>query len=573
MAEQPWLAAYPAVVDWQADIPALPLGRILADSAVRYPGNPCIDFLGRKYTYAEVDAMANRAARGFRALGVGKGTRVGLFLPNCPQHVVSFFGILRAGGTVVNYSPLYAADQIRHQIADSETEIMVTLNLKALYPKIRPLVGTTSLRRLVVGNMPEVLPFPKSVLFPLAKRADIARVIGDAAELEFSELVRNDGALIASEIDPGKTVAVLQYTGGTTGTPKGAMLTHANLYANVHQIMLWLEDVEEGRERIMGALPFFHVFAMTAVMNFALYIGGEILMHPRFNLDAVLKDIHKKRPTLVPGVPTMFAAINQSPLLRQLDLTSIRYCISGGAPLPVEVKERFERLSSCKLVEGYGLTETSPVATCNPLSGVNKQASVGLPLPGTVVEVRDPDDPGRVVKQGERGEICISGPQVMAGYWNQHEATRDVLVNGRLRTGDIGYMDEEGYVFLVDRIKDLILTSGFNVYPRNIEEAIYEHEAVAEVIVIGVRDDLKGQAVKAFIKLAVGASLTGPELLTFLGPRLGRHELPREIEFRTELPKTLVGKLSKKELVEEEEAKLAVAGAAPVAAPEAAGGA
>lgn len=555
MSEYQWLDRYPPNIKWDAEIPARPLTAVVEDSVERFPGNTCIDFLGRKYTYAELGRLVERAARGFQDLGVKKGTRVGLFLPNCPQFVVCFFGILRAGGIVVNYSPLYAEEQLRHQVEDSGTEIMVTLDLKVLYPKIRALVTGSPLGKLVVGTMQEALPFPKSALFPLLKRSDIAKTKRDSFELSFADLLGNNGAPDAVHIDPHEDVAVLQYTGGTTGVPKGAMLTHANLYANAHQAMQWLEGVELGRERMMGALPLFHVFAMSVVMNLALLIGGEILMHPRFNLDAVLKDIHKKKPTLVPGVPTMFAAINQSPLLDKLDLTSIKFCISGGAPLPVEVKERFEELTRCKLVEGYGLTETSPVAVCNPLYGVNKEASIGIPLPGTVVEIRDPEQPGDAVALGERGEICISGPQVMAGYWNRPDETAAALTDGRLRTGDIGYMDDEGYIFLIDRIKDLILVAGFNVFPRTVEEAIYENDAVAEVIVIGIPDEMRGQAVKAFVKLADGKALTVDELMAFLDSRIGRHEMPREIEFREELPKTMVGKLSKKELVEEETAK------------------
>lgn len=569
MTEHPWLTSYPENIDWRAEIPVKPVAAILEDSAARYPDNPCLDFMGRDYTYRQIAAMADRAAAGFQKLGVRKGTRVGLFLPNCPQFVVAFFGVLKAGGTVVNFSPLYAEDEIRNQIEDSGTEIMVTLDLKALYPKIAQMVGSTSLGTLVVGTMQEVLPFPKNLLFPLVKRGDIARTSG-LGELSFAQLIANEGHPELVEIDTGD-LAVLQYTGGTTGVPKGAMLTHANLYANTHQAMLWLEGVEWGRERMMGVLPFFHVFAMTVVMNLALYIGGLIIMHPRFELDAVLKDIDRKRPTLLPGVPTMYAAINNAPQLSNLDLTSIKFCISGGAPLPVEVRKRFEALSGCKLVEGYGLTETAPIAACNPLYGVNKAGSVGQPVPGTTIEIVDREDPGRVLPQGEKGEICLSGPQVMAGYWNRPDETGETIVEGRLHTGDIGYIDEDGYTFLIDRIKDLILVGGFNVFPRVVEEAIYQHPEVAETTVVGVDDPISGQRVKAFVKCKEGASLTEAALLEFLVPKIGKHEMPREIEFRAELPKTMVGKLSKKELVAEEAAKrqdMADASAAPDPEPE-----
>ena len=356
-------------------------------------------------------------------------------------------------------------------------------------------------------------------------------------------------------IDPEKDIAVLQYTGGTTGVSKGAMLTHANLYANAIQAALWFTDAQPGAERMMGVLPFFHIFAMTVVMNYSIHMGTEIIMHPRFELEPVLKDITKKKPTFMPGVPTMFAAINAYPKLAAFDLGSIKACISGGAPLPLEVRQRFESLSGCTLVEGYGLTEAAPIVTANPLEGLNKEGSIGLPVPGTRVTITDREDPRKVLGIGEHGEICVTGPQVMAGYWNRADETAEVMVEGRLRTGDVGYMDEDGYTFIIDRMKDLILVSGFNVYPRNVEEGVYQHPGVAECTVIGVADDYSGEAVKAFVKLKEGQSLTVEALSAFLEDKLGKHEQPKHIEFRDELPKTLIGKLSKKELVAEETAK------------------
>jgi long-chain acyl-CoA synthetase len=555
MQEQPWLRSYPPSIDWGAPIPQKPLYELLANAAAQYPDRPCLDFFGRRFTYAAVQTSVRKAAAGFQRLGVKKGTRVGLLLPNCPYSVIAYFGVLLAGGTVVNYSPLYAAPQLRDQIEDSGTEIMVTLDLDLLYPKVAAMRGNTALRQLVVGSLRDVLPFPKNVLYPLAKRKDLYRGERQANDVSFRALLDNDGSYAPVAVDPARDVAVLQYTGGTTGAPKGAMLTHANLYANAHQAVTWLDGAKWGHEKMLGALPFFHVFAMTVAMNLAIYLGAEIILHPRFVLDDVLRDIHRKRPTLVPGVPTMFAAINQSPKVKDLDLRSVRLCISGGAPLPLEVKRTFEGLTGCKLVEGYGLTEASPVAACNPINGVNKSGSIGQPLPGTSIFIADRDDPRRLLRTGERGEICIRGPQVMAGYWNRPEDTARSIVDGRLRTGDIGVMDDDGYVYLIDRIKDLILVGGFNVYPRNVEEAIYQHSAVAEVTVCGVPDERLGQAVKAFVRLKEGAALTQDELLQFLRSRIGKHELPRQIEFRTQLPKTMVGKLSKKELVEEETAK------------------
>ncbi len=555
MGEDPWFRRYPGNVDWNAEIQTKPLYALFDDSRAAYPNHACIDFLGRKFNFTEIGKQIDRAAAGFAKLGVGPGVKVGLFLPNCPQFVVAYFGILRAGGTVVCYSPLYAEAEILHQVEDSETRFMVTLDLKVLYPKMRAVLDKGKVEKLIIGNLPEVLPFPKNLLYLLAKAKDVAQVPNDARHLSFRELLNNSGVHEPATIDPEKDVAVLQYTGGTTGVSKGAMLTHANLYANTLQAALWFADNEPGAERMLGVLPFFHIFAMTVVMNYSIHIGAEIVMHPRFELEPVLKDISKKKPTLMPGVPTMFAAINGYPKLAAYDLGSIKACISGGAPLPLEVKQQFETLSGCKLVEGYGLTEAAPIVTANPIEGLNKEGSIGLPVPRTSITITSREDPHKVLEVGEHGEICVTGPQVMAGYWKQPDETALVMVEGRLRTGDVGYMDEDGYTFIIDRMKDLILVSGFNVYPRNVEEGIYQHPAVAECTVIGIADDYAGEAVKAFVKLKEGQSLTAEALAAFLQDKLGRHEQPKHIEFRDELPKTLIGKLSKKELVAEEMAK------------------
>jgi long-chain acyl-CoA synthetase len=550
-----WAKSYPATVKWDADLPGKPLYEIFDDAMHRFGDRPCLDFLDKKYTYREVGRMIDHATAGFQALGVKKGVKVGLFLPNCPQHVVCYYAILKAGGTVVNFSPLYSENELLHQIEDSHTDIMVTLNLKVLYPKMQAMLEKSRLKKLVVGTLPEVLPFPKSLLYPLAKAKDIAKVPDDSRHVSFKELLNNDATFDTPTIDVNEDIAVLQYTGGTTGVAKGAMLTHANLYANAVQAALWFTMVEPGQERMLSVLPFFHVFAMTVCMNMSVHIGAEIIMLPRFELVPVLKVIDKKRPTMLPGVPTMYTAINNYPELSKYDLTSIKGCISGAAPMPLEVRQRFEALTGCSLVEGYGLTEASPVVCCNPLDGDNKENSVGLPMPQTRVVITDRDDPHKVMPQGEIGEICIEGPQVMRGYWNRPDATKDVLIDGRLHTGDVGYLDEDGYTFIIDRIKDLILVGGFNVYPRNVEEGIYKHPAVEEVTVIGLPDEYQGQSVKAFVKLKKGENLGADQLVAFLRDHLGKHEIPRHIEFRSELPKTMVGKLSKKELVAEENAK------------------
>lgn len=524
-------------------------------SVEAYSHRPCLDFLGRQMTYAEVATQVDKAAAGFQQLGVTKGTRVGLCLPNTPYYVICYFALLKVGGVVVNINPLYVERELEHLINDSGAEIVVTLDLKQIYPKVAACLDSTPLKRIVVCAMEDVLPPVKSLLFSVLKRSELSEFPRDPRHLSYTRLTNTDGKYKPVSIEPKADLAVLQYTGGTTGIPKGAMLSHGNLAANTNQICNWMPEPNFGHERVLGVLPFFHVFAMTVVMNTGLALGAELILLPRFNLDQVLKTIHKRRPTCFPGVPTIYAAIMGAKDLKKFDLSSLKYCISGGAPLPVEVKHEFEGKTGCTLVEGYGLSEASPVLTCNPCTGENKPGSIGVAVGDTEIQIRNPEDPTQVMPQGEKGEVCGFGPQVMMGYWNRPEETDNVLVDGWLRTGDIGYMDEQGYIFIVDRLKDVILCSGFNVYPRVIEEALYLHPAVAEVTVIGVPDDYRGQAPKAFIRLAEGEEVTAEDLRAFLKDKISRIEMPKEIEFREELPKTLIGKLSKKELVQEEAEK------------------
>lgn len=555
MPDHPWLANYPPEVDYDAPLEPKPLYALIDAAEKQFRDNPYLEFQGRRWSYGQVAEMIRRAARGFQDLGVGPGVKVGIFLPNCPQFVVAFYGILKAGGTVVNYSPLYSERELLHQIEDSDTDIMVTIHLKVLYDKMDKMLAQSRLAKLVVATMPEVLPFPKNLLFPLLRARHIARIPSDSRHLWFRELIANEGDFRPVDADPSD-VAVLQYTGGTTGVPKGAMLSHGALYINARQAHSWVPGFEPGRERLLAVLPLFHVFAMTNIMNVAMCSGAEIILHPRFDVDAVLKDIDAKRPTFFSGVPAMFTAMLNHPELGSYDLSSLKYCGSGGAPMPVETKQRFEKLTGCELVEGYGLTETSPSATSNPFGGLNKPGSIGIPLPGTRILITDRDDPRKVLPQGEVGEICVEGPQLMLGYYKRPEATAETIIDGRLRTGDVGYMDQDGYTFIIDRMKDMILRGGFNVFPRHIEEAIYEHPAVEEVTVIGIPDERLGEVPKAFVKLKQGEpGIPAEKLLDFLADRLGKHELPTEIEFRDELPKTPVGKLSKKELVAEEAEK------------------
>ena len=552
---RPWLDHYPQGIDWHQKFEPKPLYEVLDGSIARFGSNICTEFIGKTLTYSQIGDLVSRAAAGLRKLGVEPGVKVGLFLPNSPTFIVYYFAVMKAGGIVVNYNPLYTVEELAFQVEDSQTDLMVTLDLAVLFDKVEGLLQNGTLKRAVVCSFPALLPGLKSTLFKLLKRKELAKPAVSAFKdriVPESQVLDNDGALEVADVNVYEDVAVLQYTGGTTGTPKGAMLTHANLHCNVDQLVAWAPQLEEGKERVLGVLPFFHVFAMTTIMNFGVAIGAHLILMPRFVLDDALKLIDGRNPTIMPGVPTLYNAMMNHPQIKNFNMSSLKLCLSGGAPLPLEVKRGFEGLTGCKLVEGYGLSETSPVATANPLDGRVKEGSIGLPIPGTTLSMRDPEAPDTEMPIGQNGEICISGPQVMKGYWNKPGETENVFVGDFLRTGDVGYMDEEGFTFIVDRIKDLIICSGYNVYPRRVEEAIYTFPAVEEVTVIGIKDEYRGEAPKAFIKLRAGMSATAEDIMAHLAEKLSKIELPEQIEFRDGLPKTMIGKLSKKELQQEE---------------------
>jgi long-chain acyl-CoA synthetase len=555
MAGQIWEKSYPAGVSWSAPLPApMPVEALLERAAERWADQVAIDFYDRCLTYRDWLALARRAAKGLRALGVEPGVSVGLHLPNTPHFLIAFFGILLAGGRVVNYSPLYAIRELRHQLLDSETEVMVTLDLPQLYSQIAALKGEGRLRAVVVASLTDFLPEAavRAMVGPAAERK-----LGPGHEIDFRALIDNDGALPPPlHGDLAEEIAVLQYTGGTTGEPKGAMLTHANLGAVVAMRDRWVEHaLTPGADSTLVVLPLFHVYGMSMVMLVALSGGTKLILHLRFDAERVLADIARKRPTIFSGVPTMFAAMLQHPRAREHDLSSLTHCASGGAPLPLEILHGFERLTGLQPKEGYGLTEASPILTMAPLDGRARPGTVGLPCPSTIVEIVDLETGTRVLPPGEKGEICARGPQLTKGYWKRPDATAAAFSGGRFHTGDIGVLDQDGFLTLVDRKKDMILAGGFNVFPRVIEEAIYEHPAVAEVTVIGVPDAYRGESPKAFLVLKPGHHLDFDGLKIFLRDKLGRHEIPAEIEFRESLPKTPVGKLSKKELIAEERAK------------------
>jgi long-chain acyl-CoA synthetase len=452
---------------------------------------------------------------------------------------------------VVNINPLYSVGEIERQISDCGCRIIVTLDVKGLYEKAAEFMHKDGqIENLIICQMKGMLRFPEKVAFGFLKGGEVAAIVDDERHIRFDRLIDNDGKITAPMVDAVRDVAVLQYTGGTTGFPKAAQLTHANLYANAAQVALWATGVRRGEEKMVAVLPLFHSFGMTAVMNLSISIGAEMILLPKFQTVEVLKIIAREKPSILIGVPTMYSAMIAAYDSERDDLSSLKICISGGAALSGEIQRRFEAISGCKLIEGYGLSEASPVCTINPLTG-GKPGSVGLPLPGTVIEIVSMDNPDRLLGINERGEICVSGPQVMAGYANRAKENIDTFRGGRLHTGDAGYIDEEGYLFIVDRIKELIISGGFNVYPRQVEEVLYTHPAVEEVAVCGVSDPHRGEIVKAFVKLRQGNTVTSAELRDFCKDKLAPFQIPRQIEFREELPKTIIGKISKKALLSE----------------------
>ncbi len=551
-------AAAPLAIKQGVPLPTDPrlLGDMLDRSVARFPDRAAIDFMGRITTWGDVGAAVDRAAAGLQRLGVVKGTRVALCLPNTPYYPILFFATLKAGGIVVNVNPLYVERELKHLVDDSGAEIIATCDIAEIQARVLKVAGETGIRHVISCPIAEALPRVKGFAYRLVKRKEIGRAPATPGHVYFADFMARGGTPIPVPVAPDE-VAVLQYTGGTTGVPKAAMLSHANIVANTDAMLVHVGGESETQDRVLGVLPLFHVFALTNVLTFATLVGAEMILLPRFELKQLLATLKRTRPTYFPAVPTIYNALANLGSDQRPDLSSVKVCISGGAPLPIEVRHAFEANTGSKLVEGYGLSEASPIITCNPFEGLNKEGSAGLPFPGTTIEIRDREDPTRIMPAGEKGEICARGPQVMAGYWHNPAATEAAFADGALRTGDVGYLDTDGYLFIVDRIKDMILCGGYNVYPRVIEEALYEHPAVVEAVVIGVPDAHRGQAPKAFVVLNEPGVVTGAGLRDFLRDKISKIELPREVEIRDTLPKTLIGKLSKKELVEEELQKAA----------------
>jgi long-chain acyl-CoA synthetase len=548
---RPWIANYPEGIHWDIKVDLTPVHERVLARAKASPEAPALDFLGRKTRYGDlgrqIEAMAGALQQKY---GVKRGVRVALLLPNTPFYVVAYYAVLRAGGTIVNCNPLYSLPELQHILANSGAQVMVTLDIKAVFDKAETLARTGQIRQLIVGHFPRVLPVVKGVLFRLAKRKDLADTRRSTVAAKITDFHRLLGLGLAAEpvtISPESDVAVQQYTGGTTGIPKGAMLSHANVSANIGQLSEWAGHLFEAPSRIAAVLPFFHIFSMTACMNLPLAGGAEVVMLPRFELKAFLEMMTRTKANVLIAVPTLILALAKAGDRAKAALGAVEIVVSGGAPLAAELLDRWKKVSSARLAEGYGLTEASPVVCVAALTRESKLGSVGHPIPATDLRFIDVDT-GEEVPPGGRGEIQVKGPQVMLGYYSDPEATRASFTDGWLRTGDVGYVDDEGYVFIVDRIKDLIISSGFNVYPRVIEEALMTHPAVEEASVIGVMDDYRGEAPVAFVKLHEGGAVSELDLRKYLSGHLNRMEMPKEIIFKDALPKTMIGKLSKKEL-------------------------
>lgn len=554
---RPWLANYPEEIPATLTYKSEPVQTYLTNAAKEFPNKPAIHFMGKEMSYETLHEHACKLASYLQKHGLEKGDRVAIMLPNCPQAVISYYGILLAGGVVVPTNPLYTEREIEYQMKDSGAKAIVTLDI--LFPRVSKVFSQTKLEHIIVTAIKDYLPFPKNLIYPFIQKKQYGITVSvkhEGCHHLLTEIIKQPNQELKSFlVDFDEDLAIIQYTGGTTGAPKGVMLTHRNLVSNAAMSNAWLYKCRRGEEIILAIIPFFHVYGMTAVMILSVMQGQKMVLLPKFDPEQTLKTIEKQRPTLFPGAPTIYIGLLNHPDLSKYDLSSIDSCISGSAPLPVEVQEKFEEITGGKLVEGYGLTESSPVTHSNFLWDRPRiKGSIGVPWPDTDAVILS-FETGEALPPGEIGEIAVKGPQVMKGYWNKPEETEQVLRDGWLLTGDLGYMNEEGYFFVVDRKKDMIIAGGFNIYPREIEEVMYEHPSVQEVVVAGVPDPYRGETVKAYIVLKESATTTEEELNAFARKHLAAYKVPRMYEFRPELPKTAVGKILRRALVEEEKKK------------------
>jgi long-chain acyl-CoA synthetase len=561
--EKPWLKFYEPHVPEFIDYPQTVMPAVLEETARKYPNHTALIFKGAKLTFREYNQSVDRFAAALQKLGVKKGDRVAIHLPNCPQFPITYYAILRIGGIAVPCNPIYTAREMRYQLSDSGAEVIVALS--AMYPVIQKIRAETQLQHVVVAKIKTYFPPLLRVLFTLLmekKMGHKADISGDANTYWFQDVLADAPAKPTPvEVGMGDT-AVLMYTGGTTGISKGAQLTHKNILVNAVQCQVWING-EEAQDVSMTALPLYHSYAMTTCMNLGTLIASTLLLIPDpRDLEDVLQSITKHKPTQYPGVPAMYIAINNYPDLSKYDVSSINACISGAAPLPVEVQQRFQELTGARLVEGYGLSEASPVTHGNPVFGENRVGTIGLPWPDTEVKIVDAATGEKVMGVGEEGELCIRGPQVMKGYWNMPTETANALRPDPegggpwLHTGDIAVMDEDGYFKIVDRKKDMILSAGgYNIYPREVEDVLYEHASVREAAAVGVPVKGKGERVKVYIVLKEGETATEEEIIAFCRENLAPYKVPKFVEFRDDLPKTMLGKVLRRVLAEEEKKK------------------
>ncbi|GIV78900.1 MAG: long-chain-fatty-acid--CoA ligase [Litorilinea sp.] len=578
-----WLEHYEPGVPATIEIPSIPLYQLLVESAFRFPNHVAVKMVLKylplglaiqsAYTYRQLHELSDRFAAALHGLGIQPGERVALMLPNLPQYVVAYFGALKAGAIIVNVNPTYTPRELQHQLADSGARAIVMLS--GFYQRLAQIREQTQVEQVILTDVSDTLSWPFRHLAGRQLRAKglIADVPPAPHIHRLDELLQRHEATPPTIQSNPDDVILLQYTGGTTGVPKAAMLTNRNLVSNVHQLLPWFTRLEPGNERVLGALPFFHVYGMTVGMLFAVATGGTLVIVPDpRDTQHILEVIHREKISIYPGVPAMYTAINNHPRVKEYDLRSVKACLSGGAALPVEVATRFEEITQGRLVEGYGLSESSPVAAANPIYGQRRVGSIGLPIPSTAIHVvsLEPDETGdyRVLGPGEEGELVIEGPQVMKGYWNRPDETALVIDRrGWLHTGDIGKMDEDGYFYIVDRKKDLIIASGYNVVPREVEEVLFMHPKVLEAAVAGIPDPKRGETVKAYVVLKPGESATEDEIRAFCRENLAPYKVPTQVEFRSELPKSQVGKVLRRLLVEEERQKQAAQKAAQSADP------
>ncbi|HCB36333.1 TPA: long-chain fatty acid--CoA ligase [Candidatus Azambacteria bacterium] len=564
MTEKPWLRSYPLDAPKNFTYPEfLPVEDLLIKTALDMPNRTALIFYGKKISYRELNRLSDAFALALMRFGVKKGDRVALLLPNVPQFVIAYYGALKAEAIVVPTNPLYTERELEHQLADSGSQTLVALDI--FYPKIKNVWNKTGLRRVILTGVRDYLPWLKKTLYPIKAQKEglWIRVEKTPSVYDFMELIRENNpdtehlcfrSLHARLQREPESPAQLQYTGGTTGLAKGAILTHNNLVANVWQCREWMLDLKAGEEIFLGVIPFFHVYGLTACMNVGVSLGATLVLLPKFKTEDVLKAIQKYKTTVFPGIQAMYLAINGNPETRKYNLKSIKYCISGAGPLHQEVQEKFESITGAMVVEGYGLSEASPVTHVNPFSRISRKiGSIGLPLPGTDAKIVDLET-GSELGPNQPGELLIKGPQVMQGYWHKPEETAETLKDGWLHTGDIAVMDENGFFNIVDRKKDMIKTGGENVYPREVEEVLFRHPKIKEAVVVGLPDPEKfrGEIIKAYIILKENESPCEQEILNFCSRELAKFKIPRIIEFRKELPKTIVGKVLRRVLVEEE---------------------